>query len=235
VVATSPATAPIVIDQLRDLTPASVVVDQAPATSTAPAVVETTAAPVAVSPIASTVPSAGDVSATVPTTAAPGGAIVVIGDGFAAPTTAPSVSVAVSTTVVTVTRFGGQLALAVVTATPSGPRLDLSGSGSLQVGEKSYSGSLTGRTALSGNPDSRGRQRLDASFVFSTADGPVEIRLAGYATAAPSNSPGDVSTASPTAFAISGVFKVASEKVPLLLSGTASGSLGSGLSLTLSN
>ena len=235
VVATSPATAPIVIDQLRDSTPASVVVDQAPVASTAPAIVETTATPAAVAPIASTAPSAGDVSATVPTTAAPGGAIVVIGDGFAAPTTAPSVSVAVSTTVVTVTRFGGQLALAVVTATPSGPRLDLSGSGSLQVGEKSYSGSLTGRTALSGNPDSRGRQRLDASFVFSTADGPVEIRVAGYATAAPSNSPGDVSTGSPTAFAISGVFKVVSDKVPLLLSGTASGSLGSGLSLTLSN
>jgi RNA polymerase sigma-70 factor (ECF subfamily) len=226
VVATSPATAPIVIDQFRDAS-APVAVQSAP--GEAPATLETTAAPLAV---ASTTLPAESASASPATTAAPGAAIVVVGDGFTAPTVAPSTAVA--TTVVAITRSGGQLSIAVVAAVPSGPRIDLSGSGSLQVGDKAYSGSLTGRTALSGVPDSRGRQRLDASLLFATADGPVEIRIAGFATATPAATPADGAPA-PTSFAINGVFKVVSDVVPLLLSGTASGSLGSGLALTLSN
>ena len=235
VVATSPATAPIVIDQFRDTAPAPVAIQSTPTDAPAAPVVASSAAPAtsAAPAAASSVAPAGDVSATPVTTAAPGSAIVVVGDGFAAPTTP---SVVVTTTVVTISRSGGQLSIGVLTVTPSGPRLDVAGSGSLQVGDKSYSGTLTGRTALSGTPDSRGRQRLDASFVFATADGPVEIRIAGFATATPVAAPADGSPVpSPTAFSISGVFKATSEKVPLLLSGAASGSLGSSLTLTLSN
>jgi len=238
VVATSPATAPIVIDQFRDTAPAPVAIQSAPTDAPAAPVVASSAAPAtSAAPVAaSSVAPAGDVSATPVTTAAPGSAIVIVGDGFAAPTTQPSVAVIVTTTVVSVARLGGQLSIGVLTVTPSGPRLDVAGSGSLQVGDKSYSGALTGRTALSSTPDSRGRQRLDASFVFTTADGPVEIRIAGFATATPVATPADGSSApSPTAFSISGVFKATSEKVPLLLSGTASGSLGSSLTLSLSS
>ena len=241
VVATSPATAPIVIDQFRDTSPAPVTIQASASEPSANTVVAggVVQSSVAVGPgetvasVASTVAPAGGVSATPSTVAAPGSAIVVVGDGFAAPTSLPAASVA--TTVVSITRSGGQLSIAVLTSTPSGPRLDLTGSGSLVVGGTSYTGSMTGRTAVSGSPDSRGRQRLEASFVFVTADGPVEIRIAGFATAPPAPASGDVgSTASPTAFAINGVFKAVSDKVPLALTGTASGTLGTGLSLVLS-
>lgn len=242
VVATSPATAPIVIDQFRDTAPASVSTRAATSESStdnsiAVEPVETSVAgvPGVAASVASTVAPAGDVSATPITTAAPGAAIVVVGDGFAVPSSNPPASVAVSTTVASITRSGGQLSIAVLSSTASGPRLDVAGSGSLAVGSTSYAGSLTGRTAVSGSPDSRGRQRLEASFVFTTSDGPVEIRIAGFATATPAATSGDAApTPSPTAFAITGVFKVVGDKVPLLLSGTASGTLGAGLSLSLS-
>jgi len=235
VVATSPATAPIVIDQFRDTAPAPVAVQSAPTDAPADPVVASTAAPASASaPVSSTAAPSADSGASSATTAAPGSAIVVIGDGFAAPTTTPPA--VATTTVVSIVRSGGQLSIGVLTATPTGPRLDVAGSGSLQVGDKSYAGVLSGRTALSGSPDSRGRQRLDASFVFTTSDGPVEIRIAGFATAAPTAATADGSPApSPTSFSISGVFKATSDKVPLLLSGTASGSLGSSLTLSLSN
>ena len=130
-----------------------------------------------------------------------------------------------------------------LTVVQSGPRLDVSGTATLTAGGQTVSGTLSGRFALSGTPDARGRQRLDATFTIATSEGPVEIRVAGFATAkviepapAPAEGAAPATTAAPapTSYSLAGVFRATAEKFPLLTSGSASGSLGSSLSLNLS-
>ncbi|MFM8529522.1 MAG: hypothetical protein ACKOD2_07595, partial [Ilumatobacteraceae bacterium] len=117
---------------------------------------------------------------------------------------------------------GGSLRTDSLTITSSGPRFDLDGSATLVIDGETMSGTLTGRVSFMTDPDPDGRQRIEGLLTFTTADGPVEIRLAGYATA------------NGESYAMSGVFR-ASTDLPLVDSGSFSGSFGSSLQLSLND
>lgn len=243
VVATSPTTAPIVMDQIRIERPAAqvVVVDAVPplgpvviaVPAPVPVPVEAAAAapqPEPASQVAQpVVPSAEPV--VVPTTAPAAVDVVpapaqsvdepVADDAPAAPveTTVPAIPEEA--------RTGGVLQVGALTATATGPRVDVTGPVSLQVGAENVSGTLTGRLRLAGNPDASGRDRLDGAFSITLSDGRlIDLRLAGFAaSAAPSSDQ-----------AVSGVFRVASDTVALSTSGSFSGTLGAtSLALTLAS
>jgi len=243
VVATSPATAPIVIDQFRDTSPAPVTA-QADAPQDAAAPVTTAATPsVDVAP-ASTPADVSSGPATPSSLASNTPADGVSDQGSSAGSTSSGSGVATPvTTAPSITRSPGSLSVASLAVVQSGPRLDVSGSASITAGGQTVSGTLSGRLSLSGTPDARGRQRLDASFTIATADGPIEIRLAGFAVAkavepaptpAEGETPATTVAPAPTAYTLSGVFRATAEKFGLITSGSATGTLGSGLSLTLS-
>jgi len=105
--------------------------------------------------------------------------------------------------------------------TEAGSRLDLAGSATLTVGDTSYTGALTGRVSLVTAPDSDGRQRIDALVSIATADGVVELRLAGYSTLADGT------------YSLSGRFRASGTAGDMLTSGAFSGSLGNSLTLSL--
>jgi hypothetical protein len=237
VAATAPVTAPVVIDQIRKSPPATVAapaVTAAPsADAAAPVVVDqpdtdAASAPEAPAPNASVAPrdntasnSKGDETQAPTAGAAPvtDDAATTPGDDTAidepaepAPTVAPAP-----------VRAGGTLSAA-VTVTPAGTRRDLSGSGSLTVSGVAVTGQITGRLSLSGTPDANGRQRVDGTIALTTADGKVEFRVTGYATANADDA--DV-------LDLSGMFR-ASGSDTLITSGTMRGSLGSMLALTFS-
>ena len=117
---------------------------------------------------------------------------------------------------------GGSLRTDSLTITASGPRFDLNGSATLTIDGEPVSGTLSGRVSFMTDPDPDGRQRIEGLLTFTTADGPVEIRLAGYATAN-----GD-------SYSMSGVFRAATD-LPLVDSGSFSGSFGSSLQLSLND
>lgn len=117
---------------------------------------------------------------------------------------------------------GGSLSVDSLTLTASGPRFDLAGTASIVLGDATLSGNLTGRISLMTDPAPDGRQRIDGVLTLTTADGPVEIRLAGYATATDGT------------YAMSGVFRATTD-LPLVDSGSFSGSFGSSLRLSLND
>lgn len=117
---------------------------------------------------------------------------------------------------------GGSLRTDSLTITASGPRFDLNGSATLTIDGEPVSGTLSGRVSFMTDPDPDGRQRIEGLLTFTTTDGPVEIRLAGYATAT-----GD-------SYSMSGVFRATTD-LPLVDSGSFSGSFGESLQLSLND
>jgi RNA polymerase sigma-70 factor, ECF subfamily len=143
------------------------------------------------------------------------------------PTTSPPTTVAPETTLPPAPLTGGSLSATLV-ITPAGPRLDLSGSGSISTAEGS--GPITGRLGV-GEPDPAGSRRLDGTLTLSIAGGTIEFRLAGYGT----SSEAPVAGTAPTTLSMSGVYRASGATGQLLTSGSFSGSLSGGsLSLTFS-
>ena len=251
VVATSPTTAPIVIEQIRTPRPAAqvVVVDPAPVTLPTPAQAPAVVAPVAPEPAPAPVPevepaaptgSAGDTQvAPTPSVAAPDAAAtpttVVGGDSPATPAAPtdgvvapPDAATPVETTVPAIpdeVRTGGVLQVGALAATASGPRIDVTGPVTLDVGDEMVVGSLEGRLRLAGGLDEAGRERLEGGFTVTLDDGrSIDLRLAGFAAVAAES--GERSLA--------GVFRAASDTVALVTAGAFTGALGTGsLALTL--
>ena len=121
---------------------------------------------------------------------------------------------------------GGSVAATLV-VTPSGPRLDLSGTGSISTGG---SGSLSGRLGVS-EPNPSGSRRLDGTVTLNLSGGTIELRLAGYGTSSEVTEPG----VPPMSLNMSGVYRASGATGQLLTSGSFSGSLSGGsLSLTFS-
>jgi RNA polymerase sigma factor (sigma-70 family) len=142
----------------------------------------------------------------------------------APPTTLPPTTVP-PTTLPPLT--GGSLQ-ATVSASPSGPRLDLSGPVSLTAGGATSSGSLSGRIGV-GDPDPAGLRRIDGFVTLSLGTGTLELRLAGHATSAETTAP----AVPPTTLTMSGVYRASGATGQLVTSGSFSGSLSGG-ALTLS-
>lgn len=243
VVATSPTTAPIVIEQIRTERPPAqvVVVDAEPVAVVVPAapVVE---APTPVAPSAPAVPAAVVVPDTSLAPTAPAAPVLQPDTSVDQPSTpvaetpaveAPAadvdtVTAPVETTVPAIPeseRTGGVLQVGALTAVASGPRIDVAGPVSLQVGSESVAGSLAGRLRLAGSADEQGRERFDGAFTVTLADGRlIDLRLAGFAAVA----------ADSTDRPVTGLFRVASDTVALSTSGSFSGVLGdASLALTL--
>lgn len=240
VVATSPTTAPIVMEQIRTERPAAqvaVVEPAAPAAEPvpvvvapapeAPAPVSEPVAPVVVPAPAEASPAApAPVAAPVPTT------VPVVSDATPSPADAvdaPTVVEApVETTVPAIpeeARTGGVLQVGALTVAASGPRIDVTGPVTLQVGGENVAGTLVGRLRLAGSVDEEGRERLDGAFTVTLSDGRgIDLRLAGFASASPEGADRPVN----------GLFRAASDTVALATAGSFSGSLGAAsLALTL--
>lgn len=150
------------------------------------------------------------------------------GTDTAAPVVEAPAAPVVETTVPAIpeeARTGGVLQVGALVVVASGPRLDVTGAVTLQVGAESVSGVLEGRLRLAGSTDAEGRERLDGAFSVVLSDGrQIELRLAGFATSAPG------ATDRP----ISGLFRAASDTVALSTSGGFTGALGAtALALTL--
>lgn len=244
VVATSPATAPIVIDRFRDSEasvvdsssavvpdPASPVVSVAalPDASGSPAADPNGAAQVETAPGSAT-GDASSAGALGEQSGASSGASSGVSDGSSSnsPITAAPI----------IERTGGALSVSSLSVTTSGPRLDVNGTATVTAGGQTVSGSMSGRMSLNGVPDSRGRQRVDATLTIATPGSPVEIRIAGFAVAkvgdtAPTGA--EATSPGPVSYSLSGLFRATSGDFPLVASGSVSGSLGSTLVLELSN
>ncbi len=241
VVATSPTTAPIVMEQIRTERPAAqvAVVESAAPVAVPPPVVE--AAPVV--PVAAPVPAPAEpdvapqpaeaaptpvspVAAPAPTT------VPVASDATPAPADAVDAPAVVETPVETTVpaipeeaRTGGVLQVGALAVAASGPRVDVTGPVSLQVGDENVAGTLVGRLRLAGSVDEEGRERLDGAFTVTLADGRgIDLRLAGFASASPDGADR----------AVTGLFRAASDTVALSTAGAFSGVLGaSSMALTL--
>jgi RNA polymerase sigma-70 factor (ECF subfamily) len=118
---------------------------------------------------------------------------------------------------------GGDMSASGLTVSPSGPRLDLSGPATLSVAGTSVSGTLTGRANIAADVDASDRHRFDAVLTLDTADGPVQIRLIGYAVAQ-----------SDDTYAVTGAFRASAGDLGLADTGSFTGSLSPDLRLTLS-
>jgi RNA polymerase sigma-70 factor (ECF subfamily) len=243
VVATSPTTAPIVVNQIRPERPAAqvVVVDPAPVLAAIPAPVEAVAAPAPSAASAPAVAAPALVAATeVSTLDANSVAVSTTAPAAVDDATTPSeavdepiadeapAEVPVQTTVPAIPeseRTGGVLQVGALTVTMSGPRIDVAGPVSLQVGDEQVAGSLDGRLRLAGSPDAQGRERLEGAFAVTLADGrTIDLRIAGFAAEA----------VEATDRPVSGLFRVASDTVALSTSGSFTGVLGAtSLALTL--
>ena len=210
VVAVPDSTAPVVAAPVTTVPPTTVPETAPPTTLAALLEAPVTEAPAATAPVATAAPTTA-APTTVPTTTVP-------------PTTAPT-----TTEVASAPPLAGGTLRGSVSVTPSGPRLDLSGSVTLASGESSNSGSLSGRLGV-GAPDPAGSMRLDGTFSVQLPSGTVELRLAGYGT----SSEVPVAGAVPTSLSMSGVYRASGATGQLLTSGSFSGSLSGGsLSLTL--
>ena len=210
VVAVPDSTAPVVAAPVTTVPPTTVPETAPPTTLAALLETPVTEAPAATAPVATAAPTTA-APTTVPTTTVP-------------PTTAPT-----TTEVASAPPLAGGTLRGSVSVTPSGPRLDLSGSVTLASGESSNSGSLSGRLGV-GAPDPAGSMRLDGTFSVQLPSGTVELRLAGYGT----SSEVPVAGAVPTSLSMSGVYRASGATGQLLTSGSFSGSLSGGsLSLTL--
>jgi RNA polymerase sigma-70 factor (ECF subfamily) len=180
---------------------------------------------------AETVPSTTIVAATTTVVAAPAltpatTPVTTMPATTVPPTTIPPTTLPPETTLPPAPLTGGSVAATLV-VTPSGPRLDLSGSGSISTGG---SGSLSGRLGVS-EPDPSGSRRLDGSITLNLSGGTIELRLAGYGTSSEVTEPG----VPPMSLNMSGVYRASGATGQLLTSGSFSGSLSGGsLSLTLS-
>ena len=118
---------------------------------------------------------------------------------------------------------GGELSATGLTVTPSGPRLDLSGTALLSVGGSSVSGVLSGRANIAVEVDGSNRHRFDAVLSLATADSNVQVRLVGYAV----EQDGDT-------YVVSGAFRASGGDVDLADTGSFSGALSPSLRLTFS-
>ena len=242
VVATSPATAPLVIDQFRDAAPAPVTAQadaspvagapvasgSTPSLAATPVIAPTDAATISGGPSIDANSSAGAVTegeagASGSSTGASGAS----GSGVAAPVTVAPIIV----------REPGSLSVSSLAVTMLGPRLDVSGAATVTAGGQTASGSLSGRLSMNGVADSRGRQRIDATFTITTSGSTVEIRVAGFAVAKVGEvaAGAEAPSEAPIVYTVSGVFRATSGDFPLITSGSVSGSLGSTLLLDLSN
>ena len=116
----------------------------------------------------------------------------------------------------------GQLTASGISVTPAGARIDLSGSATLTVGDTNLSGPLIGRLSFVTEPDANGVQRYDGVLTVATVDGNVEIRIIGYSTLGDDGS-----------YSLSGRFRASGATGAMLTSGSLSGSLASSLTLSL--
>jgi len=215
-IAAEPATPRPVEPPIVAAAPAAVEVP-AVSTSIAPVVVTVAAT---VSPVTTAAPTTTElvtttVAAVVPVVAAP------VTTSPPPPTTA-----APTTTAAAVQRLGGSLSVGSATVTASGPRLDIGGSGALNVGASSKSGSLSGRLGIDSAAEAPINQRFDGYLTLSLADGgTVEVKLAGFAEASGGGG-----------YTISGLFRATGDLGVLVSSGSFSGYVGTGsLSLDLSS
>jgi RNA polymerase sigma-70 factor, ECF subfamily len=253
VVATSPTTAPIVLNQIRTEQPAAqVLVVEAPPVGpadgqvVAPAAVAAAPAPtpeapatasLAVAPAAAPeAPATGGAAATGPavvSTTVPAAADTPVvpaepTDGAVADDAAPAPAASTVPAIPESQRTGGVLQVGSLGVVASGPRIDVSGPVNLVVGDENVAGVLNGRLRLADSPDGQGRERLEGSFSIVLVDGrTIDLRLAGFAT------PG-ADQATDASRNIEGLFRVASDTVALSTSGAFSGALGAtALALTL--
>ena len=187
-------------------------------------------APVPVTTVAAAVPVPVTTAvAKVATTVTPATTVPVVApvDTEAPATTVPAT---IAPTTLPPLLTGGSFASS-VTVVPAGPRLDLSGSVTLKVAEKTLSGSMSGRIGVQA-PDPSGSYRIDATLTVQLESGAIDIRIAGYATSPEAYIAGVV----PTNLNISGVFRASGATGQLAQSGNVNGSLSGGaLTLTLSN
>ena len=151
-----------------------------------------------------------------------------------APTTVPAVTattVPASTTTLPpppppAPLTGGSIEAA-LSVTQAGPRLDLSGTGSIST--TPGGGSIVGRIGVS-EPDPAGSRRLDGTITLTVAGDVIEVRLAGYGLAPDAGEPGVI----PTSLTMSGMYRASGATGQLATSGSFSGSIsGSTLRLTL--
>lgn len=253
VVATSPTTAPLVIEQIRTERPAAqvVVVDPAPVNAAAaPAAVEATPAP---APVAAAVAPTPVPAAPIPAEASPSEDMLVVTSTTtpaaveATPAPVQDIDVPVAeempveapaeTTVPAIPesqRTGGVLQVGALTVTVTGPRIDVAGPVSLQLGDEQVAGSMDGRLRLAGSLDAQGRERLEGAFVVTLDDGrSIDLRIAGFAgDTADATDATDVADVADRP--VSGLFRVASDTVALSTAGSFTGVLGpNSLALTL--
>jgi RNA polymerase sigma-70 factor, ECF subfamily len=150
----------------------------------------------------------------------------------AAPTTLPPTTTTPAETTVasTLPPLTGAAVQTTVTVTPAGPRLDVNGSVTLNIGGVHQSGSISGRLGV-GEPDPDGSRRLDGTLIIDLDGETIELRLAGYGTSTDTPEPG----VAPTTLTMSGVYRASGATGQLATSGSFSGSLTSTtLVLTLS-
>jgi len=225
--------APVLIAPIAPADPVEPAVPVVPAAET-PAAPAATAAAAVGTPAASPSPAtpaatpANPSIADAPVVADDDSAATGTGTDTAAPVVEAPAAPVVETTVPAIpeeARTGGVLQVGALGVVASGPRLDVTGAVTLQVGAESVSGALEGRLRLAGSADAEGRERLDGAFSVVLSDGrQIELRLAGFATSAPGASDRP----------ISGLFRAASDTVALSTSGGFTGALGAtALALTL--
>ncbi len=224
VVATSPATAPVIVDRLTaDTDESSVPASELPAESGDAVVVDPADAAIEVDDAAT-----GEADATPDSVP-----VFIAGEtptpeyGSESATEAGATDESPVTSVATAPPTDpsgeqGQLTASGISVTPAGARIDLSGSATLTVGDTNLSGPLTGRLSFVTEPDANGVQRYDGVLTVATADGNVEIRIIGYSTLGDDGS-----------YSLSGRFRASGATGVMLTSGSLSGSLASSLTLSL--
>jgi hypothetical protein len=167
-----------------------------------------------------------------PTTAAPDTtAVPTTIEVIAPPVTTPEVTTPPVTEPPAVALTGGSLSVSGLSVTPSGPRIDVAGVVSLNLGGSTVSGSLGGRLSIAADIDASGRQRFDGVLTLSLDQGgTLEVRLAGHATGL------DAGESPATSFNLTGQFRVAGgEALGLVPGGGFSGLFDpASLALTLS-
>ncbi len=225
VVATSPATAPAIVDRLTaDTDESSVPASELPAESGDVVVVDP----------ADGSAESGEAGADSGTEATPDSVPVFIAGETPTPeygsesatevgaTDESPVTTVVAAPLTDPSGEAAQLTASGISVTPAGARIDLSGSATVAVGDTNLSGPLTGRLSFVTEPDANGVQRYDGVLTVATADGNVEIRIIGYSTLGADGS-----------YALSGRFRASGATGAMLTSGSLSGSLDSSLTLSL--
>jgi RNA polymerase sigma-70 factor (ECF subfamily) len=215
---------------------------QPPVEADAPVVMITVAAPVTTSAPATTLAATTTVTIATTVMTIPVTITSVTTLAAAVPVTAPVASTTIATTIPATTLppvttppttlpplTGGSFSSSgsVVSA---GPRLDLSGSATLNVAGSAMSGSMSGRIGVEA-PDPQGSHRIDGTLTVQLESGSVDIRIAGYATSPDA----PVAGLTPTNLNMSGMYRASGATGRLALAGTFSASLSGGtMTLTLS-